>query len=257
MGESRTELLAWLNDLLQVNYQKIEQCGTGAAYCQILDSIYGDLPMNKVKFVTKHEYEYVDNFKVLQRAFDRHKLDKPIPVERLIKCKMQDNLEFLQWLKRFWDQHFPGGEYDALARRKGQGLVDAKPIAGRPSSRTGAGAVRPSSRTQAFGSGRISASGTRAGADPGTSKMIVELNKQLGEMKIMSESLEHERDFYFGKLRDIEVLVQQQLETAPDGADSAVLREIQAILYSTEEGFEAPQDAGLLEEGVVDEEETF
>jgi hypothetical protein len=41
MGESRTELLQWLNDLLQLNYTKIEQCGTGAAYCQILDSIYG------------------------------------------------------------------------------------------------------------------------------------------------------------------------------------------------------------------------
>lgn len=29
MGESRTELLAWLNDLLQTRYTKIEQAGTG------------------------------------------------------------------------------------------------------------------------------------------------------------------------------------------------------------------------------------
>ena len=41
MGESRTELIAWLNDLLQVNYTKVEQCGTGGAYCQIMDSIFG------------------------------------------------------------------------------------------------------------------------------------------------------------------------------------------------------------------------
>jgi hypothetical protein len=41
MGESRSELLAWLNELLQINYTKVEQCGTGAAYCQVLDSIYG------------------------------------------------------------------------------------------------------------------------------------------------------------------------------------------------------------------------
>lgn len=40
-GVSRTDLLQWLNDLLQINYTKIEQCGTGAAYCQIFDSIYG------------------------------------------------------------------------------------------------------------------------------------------------------------------------------------------------------------------------
>lgn len=29
MGESRTELLAWVNDLLQLNYTKVEQTGTG------------------------------------------------------------------------------------------------------------------------------------------------------------------------------------------------------------------------------------
>lgn len=40
MSESRSELLAWLNELLQINYNKVEQCGTGGAYCQILDSIY-------------------------------------------------------------------------------------------------------------------------------------------------------------------------------------------------------------------------
>ena len=47
MGESRTELLAWLNDLLQVNYTKVEQCGAGGAYCQIIDSIYGQFPCSK------------------------------------------------------------------------------------------------------------------------------------------------------------------------------------------------------------------
>lgn len=41
MGESRTELLQWINDLLQLNLTKIEQLGTGSAYCQIMDSIYG------------------------------------------------------------------------------------------------------------------------------------------------------------------------------------------------------------------------
>ena len=32
---------------------------------------------------------------------------------------MQDNLEFLQWLRKFWDMHFPGGDYDPVGRRKG------------------------------------------------------------------------------------------------------------------------------------------
>lgn len=40
-GESRAELLTWVNDLLQTSYAKIELMGTGAGHCQILDSIYG------------------------------------------------------------------------------------------------------------------------------------------------------------------------------------------------------------------------
>ncbi|KAL1924021.1 uncharacterized protein VTP21DRAFT_7056 [Calcarisporiella thermophila] len=247
MGESRTELLQWLNNLLQLNYSKIEQCGTGAAYCQIIDSIYGDLPMNKIKFTTKHEYEFLDNFKVLQRAFDKHKIDKPIPIDRLVKCKMQDNLEFLQWIKRYWDQFYPGGEYDAFARRKGQGVQDVKPVAGRPTSRNGAGATRQASRGLVTAAGRTSAPGSRADSQQ-SMRMIEELSAQLDDLKLTSESLENERDFYFGKLRQIEVIVQQQLEADPS---SQTLAEIQAILYNTEEGFEPPV------EGEQDEEETF
>ena len=46
MSESRTELIAWVNDLLQLNYTKVEQCGTGGAYCQIMDSVYGELELS-------------------------------------------------------------------------------------------------------------------------------------------------------------------------------------------------------------------
>lgn len=40
-NESRSELLGWVNDLLQLNVSKIESIGTGAVLCQIMDSIYG------------------------------------------------------------------------------------------------------------------------------------------------------------------------------------------------------------------------
>ncbi|KAJ4169856.1 microtubule integrity protein mal3 [Fusarium falciforme] len=125
MGESRQELVAWLNSLLQLNITKVEQCGTGAALCQVFDSIYMDVPMSKVKFNVNSEYLYIQNFKVLQNCFLKHQIDKPIPVSALVKCKMQDNLEFLQWTKRFWDLNFPDHEYDAVARRKGGAMPPA------------------------------------------------------------------------------------------------------------------------------------
>jgi microtubule-associated protein, RP/EB family len=36
----KNELLSWLNELLQLNYTKVEQCANGAAYCQIMDAVY-------------------------------------------------------------------------------------------------------------------------------------------------------------------------------------------------------------------------
>lgn len=63
--------------------------------------------------------------------------------------------------------------------------------------------------------------------------------------------LERERDFYFSKLRDIELLVQQALELQPDlsGDLDGLVGKIQNIMYSTEEGFEIPETG--------QEEETF
>lgn len=40
-NESRSDLLGWINDLLKLNLTKIENIGTGAVLCQIMDSIYG------------------------------------------------------------------------------------------------------------------------------------------------------------------------------------------------------------------------
>ncbi|KAJ7111459.1 calponin homology domain-containing protein [Mycena epipterygia] len=226
-GVSRQELLAWLNELLQINYTKVEQCGAGGAYCQVLDSIYLDVPMARVKMAAKQEYEYVVNYKIMQNVFKAKKIDKPIPVERLIKCKMQDNLEFLQWLKRFWDANYGGGEYDAVARRKGAPGDPPATLAPATSRTTGAAAAGA-----ARAGGRTPVSGHRAG----TNDVAVQaLNGQVRELSTQLEGLEKERDFYFEKLRDIEILVQQKMELLEGaGQDDETLRDIQKILYSTE-----------------------
>ncbi|KAJ3366065.1 hypothetical protein GGF32_007565 [Allomyces javanicus] len=250
MGESRVELLAWVNSLLQLNYTKLEQLGTGAAYCQIFDSIWGDLQLHKVKYDAKHEYEYVANYKVLQLAFDQHGVDKVIPVEKLIKCKLTDNMEFLIWCKRFHDMYYPGGHYDAAARRKLCGTASTS----RP---------KISSRMTAYSSPRKSSGSTlsvpgggRSISRPGSShgnvsaaQQISELTHRLEDSALALEALGTERDFYYSKLRDIEVLVQQE---AARGDQSDLLMLIQQILYATEEGFEVPDDgAGEDPEGVV------
>jgi microtubule-associated protein, RP/EB family len=42
-----------------------------------------------------------------------------VPVDRLIKGRFQDNFEFLQWFKKFFDANYDGREYDALEARAG------------------------------------------------------------------------------------------------------------------------------------------
>ena len=44
-------------------------------------------------------------------------------MEKLVKGRFQDNFEFVQWFKKFFDANFDGKEYDALAMREGVPLT--------------------------------------------------------------------------------------------------------------------------------------
>lgn len=64
-----------------MNLSKIEQLSSGAVYCQILDIIYpGKVPLSKVNWKAKLEYEFVSNFKILQQSFLKLNIPKPIDV---------------------------------------------------------------------------------------------------------------------------------------------------------------------------------
>lgn len=66
-------------------------------------------------------------------------------------------------------------------------------------------------------------------------EQIRTLEAENREFRTSLEGLEKERDFYFAKLRDIEILVQQQMEKLEEaGTDDETLKQIQQILYSTE-----------------------
>ena len=122
---SRTDIILWINELLDTKVHCIEQLGTGAVHCQLLDYYFpGSLSIKKVSWKAKTSWEFVANFKVLQQGFDNLGLKKKIDVERLTAAKYQDNLEFAQWIKQFCDMNgsAPEGEYDGPKRRKGQGL---------------------------------------------------------------------------------------------------------------------------------------
>ena len=35
-----------------------------------------------------------------------------VPVDRLVKGRFQDNFEFVQWFKKFFDANYDGGGYE-------------------------------------------------------------------------------------------------------------------------------------------------
>jgi len=190
--------------------------------------------MSRVKFNANAEYAYLENFKILSSTFRKHHVDRPIPVEQLVKCKMQDNLEFLQWTKKYWDQYFPGGDYDAVARRKAAGASGPSTAMGGAARSTNTSTAR---RPVASAAAPRTTSRQTGGVGGGAANAA--LQSKNAELMETVQGLERERDFYFSKLRDIELLIQQAMEADPtlEEDDGGLLKQIQTILYSTEVRF--------------------
>jgi len=122
-----------------------------------------------------------------------------------------------------------GGDYDALARRKGQPGGSAPAPTPRASTTRRAPAV---AATSAAARTRTPLGSSGGGAQTAA------LTQENNALKETVQGLERERDFYFSKLRDIELLVQGAMEAEPEleKDEGGLLKQIQTILYSTEVG---------------------
>lgn len=320
---SRHDMLNWVNDCLQSNFQKIEDLANGAAYCQFMHILFpSSVQMKKVKFSTRLEHEYVANWKILQAAMKSVGVDKLIPVEKLMKGKFQDNFEFIQWFKKFFDANAADvniQDYDPMEARGGEPLgsssntstnttkptgikfapvkpaatvpihkrPDAAPVTARPSTasstaKSAAGTTKTSSASSVApksARGEPAASnGSRHGSVPGLNTISLETMQQalaqqlehmqieLAESKAACENATQERDFYYSKLRDIEVLCQEASNNSTPLDGEKILQ----IMYATEAGVGDnaedvengghlinSNDAGAVAAGAGEEEEEY
>lgn len=232
----RNEILTWINNRLQLNLSRIEEAASGAVQCQMMDMTYpGVVPMHKVNFDAKTEYDMIQNYKVLQEVFNKLKIAKHLEVNRLVKGRPLDNLEFLQWLKRYCDS-VNGGimneNYNPVERRS-KGGKDRHPKGAQKISKSlqssnlhnpGSGDTVGLNKTSGPKQGRPYAAA--AGAN---SSEVQALSKEITDLKLSVDLLEKERDFYFAKLRDIEVLCQtSELEEVP------IAVAVKKILYAAD-----------------------
>ncbi|RLM65988.1 hypothetical protein C2845_PM16G21570 [Panicum miliaceum] len=228
----RGEILHWINATLQLSLAKVEEAASGAVQCQLMDMVHpGVVPMHKVNFDAKTEYDMIQNYKVLQDVFNKLRIVKNIEVNKLVKGRPLDNLEFLQWLKRYCDSvnnRIMNENYNPVERRS-KGCKE----------RGSKGSNKSSKSLQA---NRLSG-GDSADGGPGVGKVcntfaeehyieqIQQLSEKIADLKVSVDSMEKERDFYFSKLRDIEIPCQRpELEHLPV---SPRLRELNARFQMT------------------------
>ena len=255
---------------------------------------------SRVDWAAKSSHEYVANYKLLQSAFNKNKIRKHVDVDKLIRGKYQDNLEFCQWLKAFFDQtcgmmNGMRENYDPVAvRARGKGgksVERSKAGGGRPAAARNAGAAakapraaavkapraappsvgRPASstsrttgaaarskeniaNTSSTTTGSISTSKPRKVEDTTALKALQEENSRLqskvADLETLSAELElnvhnsqAERDFYFHKLRGIEIMLQVFKDKEESG-DAAVDLGVEArkvierafkVMYATDQ----------------------
>ena len=266
----RNELVMWVNTLLKTKIQKVEQCASGAIYCQIMDAAHPNIvPMHKVSFAARAEHEYVQNYKVLQTVFDKLRIAKNIEVEKLCKARPLDNLEFLQWMKRYFDVTV--GEategYDPVQRRmgcKGGGAQTSVSISTTMTTSTSSSSVAVCSkkhqttttmakRQQNQQHGRdidstitsttttkhsnqnsydtLAHNNTRKNAEvaAAAAAAAAAMREDLASLRLEVEKAEREREFYFEKLQDIEFICQR-----PEFENEVLAKCIEKILYLTE-----------------------
>ncbi|KGK38672.1 hypothetical protein JL09_g2212 [Pichia kudriavzevii] len=251
VGASKSELLDWINPSFAVNYTKIEQCGTGAIYCLIFDALYPNtINVSRVHRSPQSEFQTMSNYKLLQQGFNKAKITRNINVEKLTKCRLQDNLEFLQWFGKLWCDHHKDFSFSSSSSRQ-----SSRPTSRRTTINTPKQSLERPLRSERLTKPDKNERSERA--FPSTSRISEQNNKsvqyekemqllssQLQDMTNLKNGLEIERNFYFNKLRDIEILCQNISQTSNKENISTMqlISDIMDIMYTTEDGFLLPDE---------------
>lgn len=212
---SRRNLLFWIESQDCTGRKittKVEQLCSGVVYCQLMNHLFpGCISLKKVKLNAYQVHEYIHNLKLLQQAFASVDCNKVIYIDKLVQGKFQENLQFLQWFKLFYDAN------KELKSKKGE----TSSIFGHP--------------IPAFG------------ACSSNHSEIAELQSSVNKLQDTSDQISKERDFYFSKMKKIENLCMKRLESeahnsSENSADepSSIQQLITPILhklYETNEEF--------------------
>jgi len=242
--KGKRELLSWISSFLEMDIPKVEVLASGAHYCQLLDALYpGSVKMSKVNFGAKHQASYVQNWKLVQVAFEKQSIQKVIPVQRLIQARFQDNLEFLQWFYQYFTSSYHGSrEYNPVERRKrskGLSQVKSSTVQHRQSSRK---RENNSIKTNVTSTSRNTWTAKKPTKSDSSEEKVRNdiqklaekndaLEKELKRISSTAQAIETERDFYFKVLLKVETLCKDCAN--PNNPD---IKKIMEVLYTSNDG---------------------
>jgi len=249
---SRTELLQWVNFHLGTTYKKIEDCSSGVAFVSLL-GMATEHPINRLKTMASTEQEFIHNFKLLQELLTKQGIQKTIEIDKLVKGNFQLNLELLQWTKRYCESKGTLVGYTPAAVVP---PLPAVPASGpkTPKKTVGAGGIQTPGKTTRTKSpmlrGPSLSDNTIRSLSEVTAATTVQHHPRSASCTpahvaapppvitpaaatgaSSGPSLEKmERDFYFDKLRDIEILIEDSSYIATLKTPQLV-EEVRKILY--------------------------
>lgn len=184
---SKRELLQWLDKEFGIDVPTVEDCCTGVPYLKVFARLYPDcINLQRVKYHAKTNWDCLHNLRILQNALGNIGIKKEIQIDSLAKRSPQANLEFLQWIKTYYDNKVFGKENCVQPRR---------------SSTT---SVRRSNSSAANLKNRDSSSGYLIARN--SQSILIERTRKL-EQEL--KDVESELTFFWGKLRKLEQMAQE------------------------------------------------
>ena len=121
---SKSTLLTWASNLLQLNITSFEELQTGAIFCQLLDACHpGSVNLHRVKWKANSETDYINNFILFQQGLKENNIEKPIDINLLSKGKQNALNELLQWMYGYYLNSPNNYFYDAFNKRGKQDFI--------------------------------------------------------------------------------------------------------------------------------------
>lgn len=95
---SKTELKKFISKILNFPSSEITTFGNGITYSKLLKKAYPEFPNHKIECKISCEADKFQNLKIIKKFLESKNLKVNFQIEKIAQCRLQDNLEFSQWL---------------------------------------------------------------------------------------------------------------------------------------------------------------